>query len=59
MLAWVTNVLTSPDLNIEQVVLEQTAKLVENFVYEATEFKQISLPECYQYFNESSLLRNV
>ena len=40
MLVWVTNVLTSPDLNIEfstgQVLLEQTPRLVENFVYEVT-----------------------
>ena len=42
MLARVTNVSTSPDLNIEfrQVVLEQTTWLVENFVYEATNSEQ-------------------
>ena len=44
MLAWVTNVSTSPDLIIEfstgQVLLEQTPRLVENFVYEATNSEQ-------------------
>ena len=43
MLAWVTNVSTNPDLNIEfstSIVLEQTLRLVENFVYEATNSEQ-------------------
>ena len=42
MLAWVTNVLTSliSTLNLVQVVLEQTPRLVENFVYEATNSEQ-------------------
>ena len=37
MLAWVTNVLTSPDLNIEfNTDSKQTPRLIEIFVYEAT-----------------------
>ena len=45
MLAWVTNVSTSPDLNIEfstgsTRTLEQTPRLVENFVYEAAKSEQ-------------------
>ena len=39
MLAWVTNVSTSPDLIIEFSTgkLEQTPRLVENLMYEATD----------------------
>jgi hypothetical protein len=39
MLAWVTNVIWTS--NLVQVVLEQTTRLVENFVYEATNSEQL------------------
>ena len=41
MLAWVTNMSTSPDLNIEfSTGSTRTPRLVENFVYEATNSEQ-------------------
>ena len=42
MLAWVTNVATSPNLNIEFSTgsTRTDPRLVENFVYEATDSEQ-------------------